>query len=104
MGLHAPGYTQPRSLQAWTTRAIAITYAASRMYSLRFLAMSLTTTHAGEEWPRPPATSGDPVPWVAWDSWGRPIMELETPVAGATWTMAGGVCPAGTFRLPNNSA
>jgi len=29
-------YTQPRSRQAWATRAIAMVYAASRMYRLRF--------------------------------------------------------------------
>ncbi len=42
-----PGaYTHPRSLHACATRAIAITYAASRIYSLRFLAMSLTAMNA----------------------------------------------------------
>lgn len=39
-------HTHPRSLQACATRAIAIMYAASRMYSFRFLAKSLTATKA----------------------------------------------------------
>ncbi len=39
-------YTHPRSLQAWATRAIAMLYAASRMYSFRLRARSATSWKA----------------------------------------------------------